>query len=92
MYMYHAITQAPTVDGVELTQKLVHQSTQHPDPDIPVLAGANLDEGTEFMAEASVGPLCRICLNRAILTHLLLLIVMDGSIVLLATGMHGKRV
>ena len=50
-YMF---VQAPTVDGVELTQPLIHQSTQHPNKDVPVLAGANLDEGTEFMGDTPV--------------------------------------
>ena len=44
----------PTEDGVELTQPLIHQATQHPHKGIPVLGGANLDEGTEFMSATPV--------------------------------------
>lgn len=46
--------QAPAVDGVELSQPLIHQSVQHPNKDVSVLGGANLDEGTEFMGATPV--------------------------------------
>lgn len=46
--------QGPTIDGVELTQSLIHQATEFPNPNVAVLGGANLDEGTEFMSVTPV--------------------------------------
>jgi len=40
---------APTVDGVELIAPLAELSRTAVPTDLPVLAGSNLDEGTEFM-------------------------------------------
>jgi len=40
---------APTVDGVELSAPLDELSVTAVPADVPVLAGSNMDEGTEFM-------------------------------------------
>ena len=47
---------APTIDGVELSDTIAALSRTDVPPGMPLLAGSNLDEGTEFMSLAAALP------------------------------------